>query len=223
MSGKILIAEDDAILREFISAGLRQNRYAPAAASSVFSFIEIAQSESFDLWIIDRRLPDGDGLVALKELRAKRVNTPALILTALGRVDQRVEGFSAGADDYLTKPFSIEELIARVRAVLRRPPVLTPIVVQAGPLKLQVEEGRVFWEQQEIYLTAREWRLLRMITARPNVVFSRPHIMEEVGMSEETAYVAVDHLVSRLRTKLRPSSADRLINTVRGIGFKWLE
>lgn len=221
MTGKILIAEDDAILRGFIALGLREQGYLTQAVGSAAAFREAALANRFDLWILDRRMPDGDGLVTLRALRAGGAMTAALVLTAMGQLDQRVEGFDAGADDYLTKPFSIAELVVRTRALLRRPAALAPSIVLAGPLELRVDAGRLFASGQEIPVTVNEWRLLRLLIGRPGVTFTRDAIMIEVGMSDEAGEVAVDHLVSRLRIKLREWGADKLIRTVRGMGFAW--
>jgi two-component system OmpR family response regulator len=183
--------------------------------------VDIASTETFGLWIVDRRLPDGDGLNALRELRASGLATPALVLTAMGEVDQRVEGFNAGADDYLTKPFSIAELAVRARALLRRGPALSPAIIHSGPLELRLDAGRVFSGELEIIVTANEWRLLRLLISSAGTAFSRSSIMSEVGIAEDAGEVAVDHLVSRLRTKLRSSGADKHLETLRGLGFTW--
>ena len=132
-----------------------------------------------------------------------------------------VEGFDAGADDYLTKPFSMAELVVRARALLRRGAGLAPSVRTAGELQIHLDAGRVFACGIEVPVTANEWRLLRLLTDRPGVAFSRATIAAEVGISQEAGEVAVDHLVSRLRIKLRPCGADGGLQTFRGIGFAW--
>jgi two-component system OmpR family response regulator len=223
VTGRILLAEDDSILSDFIALGLRQQGYVVEAVTSATLFREAAAGQPFGLWILDRRLPDGDGLQSLRDLRSKRVMTPALVLTAMGQLDQRVEGFDAGADDYLTKPFSIAELVVRVRALLRRAPTLAPSILRTGPLELHLDAGRVFTGGCEIVVTANEWRLLRLLTGRPGVTFPREAIAAEVGISDEAGLVAVDHLVSRLRTKLRACGGDKHLKTLRGLGFGWTE
>ena len=221
MSGKVLIAEDDAILSDFLALGLREQGYLVETAASVKAFGEAARHMRSDIWILDRRLPDGDGLVALRHLRAEGRMTPALVLTAMGQLDHRVEGFDAGADDYLTKPFAIAELVVRVRALLRRPPTLSPSVIHFGSLELRLDACRVFSAGEEIPVTANEWRLLRLLTGRPGMAYSRGAFMAEVGISESAGEVAVDHLVSRLRAKLSSGAANTMIKTVRGLGFAW--
>lgn len=223
MTGKILLAEDDEILSDFIALGLREQGYLVEVIGSADALLEAASKRQFGIWVLDRRLPDGDGLQTLRTLRSKGVMTPALILTAMGQLDQRVKGFDAGADDYLTKPFSIEELVVRVRALLRRAPIISPTVLHTGPLELRLDAGRVFAGGTEVIVTANEWRLLRLLAGRPGVTFTRDTIMTDVGMSEDAGVVAVDHLVSRLRTKLRACGGDKHLVTQRGLGFAWIE
>jgi two-component system OmpR family response regulator len=222
MAGRILVADDDQILREFIALGLREQGYVITQVGSIGEFL-MAAKEGHDLWVLDRNMPGGDSMTALRDLRAGGATTPALVLTAMGRVEQRIEGFEAGADDYLTKPFSIAELVLRVKAMMRRAPSLAPDLLHRGNLELRLEAGRVFSDGKEIIVTANEWRLLRLLATRPGAVFARDRIMGEVGISEEAGEVAVDHLVSRLRMKLRESGSDKLIRTVRGLGFAWGE
>lgn len=221
VTSRILIVEDDPILQEFIAIGLREQSYLVAGVTSLAGFMELASTEQFGLWILDRRFPNGDSLNPLRDLRASGLATPALVLTAMNEVDQRVEGFNAGADDYLTKPFSITELVVRVRALLRRGPALSPPILCSGPLQLHLDAGRVFSAGTEVIVTANEWRLLRLLVGRPGVAFSRSSIIRDVGIAEDAGEVAVDHLVSRLRIKLRTVGADKHLETIRGLGFSW--
>lgn len=220
MASRILVAEDDRVLREFIRLGLSEQGYLVSEVASVSGFADAADG-GHDLWILDRALLDGDSLPALRRLRSEGNPTPALILTAMGQVEQRIAGFEAGADDYLAKPFSIAELVLRVRAVLRRSPSAAPEVLHYGPLELRLDAARVFADGKEIAVTPNEWRLLRLLATRRGHVFARDRIMDEVGISHEAGEVSVDHLVSRLRLKLRDSGSDKLIRTVRGLGFAW--
>ncbi len=183
--------------------------------------LEHARTTQFDLWVLDRQMADGDSVAALRTLRAEGRNTPALFLTASRQVEQRVEGLEAGADDYLTKPFSIVELAARVRALLRRPPVLRDATLRHGEIELHMDARRVFVAATEVAVTANEWRLLALLAQRPGMVFARQQIMADVGIAEDAGEVAVDHLVSRLRQKLREQGAADVIETVRGMGFSF--
>ena len=219
--GRILAADDDAILRDFIAGGLREQGYLVQEAATIAETLEHARTTHFDLWVLDRQMSDGDSVAALRTLRAEGRNTPALFLTASRQVEQRVEGLEAGADDYLTKPFSIVELAARVRALLRRPPVLRDTILRHGEIELHVDARRVFVGANEVAITANEWRLLALLAQRPGMVFTRQQIMADVGVSAEAGEIAVDHLVSRLRQKLREHKVTDAIKTVRGIGFAW--
>lgn len=221
MSGRILVADDDAVLRDFITQGLREQGYVVQETSSLDETLERAREEKFDLWVLDRKMPGGDAIAALRVLRGEGVATPALFLTASRSTEQRIEGLEAGADDYLIKPFSIEELCARVRAILRRPVNLSAPVLRRGPIELRLDARRVFVAGRELAVTANEWRLLVLLAQRHQAVFTRSQIMAEAGLSEDAGETAVDHLVSRLRQKLSDAGAGAVIRTVRGLGFAW--
>jgi len=221
MTGRILVADDDAIIRKFILLGLREQGFVVNEATTIASALEAARSTTFDAWIFDRHMPGGDFFAAMRVLRAEGRSTPALFLTASSRVEQRAEGLDAGADDYLSKPFSMVELTARVRALLRRPAAQRETVLLCGPIELHLDTSEVRCHGQKVAVTAHEWRLLALLARRPGVVFARKHIIAEVGATEGADDVAVDHLVSRLRRKLRATGADKLLKTVRGLGFSW--
>lgn len=221
MTGRILAADDDAILRDFIAGGLREEGYLVQEAATIAETLEHARASPFDLWVLDRQMADGDSVAALRALRAEGRNTPALFLTASRQIEQRVEGLEAGADDYLTKPFSIVELTARVRALLRRPPVLRDTILRRGEIELHMDARRVLVATNELAVTANEWRLLALLAQRPDMVFTRAQIMADVGIAEDAGDVAVDHLISRLRQKLRAQGAGDVIETVRGMGFSF--
>ncbi len=221
MTGRILAADDDSILRDFIAGGLREQGYLVQEAATIAETLDHARTATFDLWVLDRQMGDGDCVNALRALRAEGRTTPALFLTASRLLEQRVEGLEAGADDYLTKPFSIVELTARVRALLRRPPVLRESILRRGDIELHLDARRVFVGTKEVAVTANEWRLLALLAQRPAMVFTRQQIMADVGIADDAGEVAVDHLVSRMRQKLREHGAPDAIKTVRGMGFAW--
>jgi two-component system OmpR family response regulator len=221
MPGRVLCADDDSILRQFIAIGLKEIGCVVAETNSLTGLLEMARQGGFDLWVLDRKMADGDCLDALRALRKEGLMTPALMLTGLGDLNQRVEGFEAGADDYLTKPFSIVELTARVRALLRRPAALLPQMLTFGPLKLNLDTGRAVVGHFEIALTANELRLLRLLAASPGVAFSRERIRTAVGIEDNADVVAVDHMISRVRRKLKDCGAADWVRTVRGVGFCW--
>ena len=221
MTGRILAADDDPLLRDFIARGLREHGYLVREAATIAETEQLARDEAFDLWIFDRRMPGGDGADALRALRAEGRATPALFLTASHSLEQRVEGLESGADDYLTKPFAIVELVARVRALMRRPPGVRENILKRGKVSLHLDARRVFIGERELVATAHEWRLMALLAQRPGAVFTRAQVMLEVGIAEDAGEIAVDHLVSRLRSKLRDHGAEGIIKTVRGLGFAW--
>ena len=147
------------------------------------------------------------------------METPALFLTASAGLDQRIAGLEAGADDYLAKPFSVSELSLRVRALLRRRPTYISPRRMLGNLEVDTATRKVGISGQELSTTAHEWRLLSLMIEKPGHVFDREAIMRRIGMAQDAELVAVDHLVSRLRQKLRASGATVEFRTVRGVGF----
>jgi two-component system OmpR family response regulator len=219
MAARVLIAEDDPILREFIAQGLREHGHVVHEAATSADALAQARVGGFDLWVLDRRMPGGDCVEVLRTLRAEGRATPALFLTASRSVEQRVAGLDAGADDYLVKPFSIVELVARMRALLRRTHTLQKTVLEFDGVQIDCTERRVLAGGRELAVTTNEWRLLTFLAQRPGAVVSRAEIMAGVGVAG-AGEVAVDHLVSRLRLKLRKRDAADLIQTVRGAGFR---
>ena len=220
MAARILLAEDDPILREFIAQGLREHGHVVHETATSDETLAQARDGVFDVWVFDRRMPGGDCVEVLRTLRAEGRATPALLLTASRALEQRVAGLDAGADDYLTKPFSIVELAARVRALLRRASTLQKSVLVFGDAQIDTNERRVMVGGHELPVTTNEWRLLTLLAQRPGEVMSRAQIMAAVGVADDAGEVAVDHMVSRLRLKLRQRNAEDLIQTVRGAGFR---
>ena len=215
----ILAVEDDAKIRSFLVMALREQGHAVDEAVSLAEGETRALDGQHDLWIIDRRLPDGDGLTLLSSLRARRLETPALFLTASAELDQRIAGLEAGADDYLAKPFSVAELTLRVKALLRRRPTFLSPRQVLGNLTVDAVSRKVTVAGKEFTTTAHEWRLLSLMIEKPGQVFEREAIMQRVGMAQDADLVAVDHLISRLRLKLRACGAEVEFKTVRGVGF----
>jgi DNA-binding response OmpR family regulator len=219
VSGHVLVAEDQSILREFIAKGLTESGFLVRQAVSNADALDLVRTYDFDVWVLDRNMADGDSIATLVELRKEGRATPALFLTAAVAVEQRVHGLEAGADDYLSKPFSIDELVARIRALLRRPAAAQSAVIQIGLLELNLRARRLDVSGQPVDVTANEFKLLAQMARAPGKVFERRQIMDAVGMSEDAGDAAVDHLVSRLRGKLRAHGADGMIRTVRGMGY----
>ncbi len=215
----ILVAEDDDILRAFIAEALRANGYVVREAPDGPAALDSASADHADVWIFDRNLPGLDGLEVLRTLRGRGLRTPAMFLTAISGLEERVRGLDSGADDYLAKPFEIAELLARVRALARRPPALAAEVISRGVLRLDMTNWRAFFGDAEIALTAQDMTLLAHFLRRPDQVFSREALLNQMGAGEVTP-AAVEHALSRLRKKLEGVGAHDVIETVRGVGYR---
>ncbi len=218
---RILIVEDEARLAQKIARVLREQGYAAEAVYDGRSGFARASAEPFDLVIVDWMLPDRSGIQIVRGLRAAEIGVPVLMLTARGQVEDRVEGLDAGADDYLPKPFAFAELLARVRALTRRPHKDVPeSVLRVGDLTLDPVRHVVRRGDERIDLTAREFALLFMLLQRPGQVFTRSVLLDAVwGGSRETYANVVDLYVSHLRKKLDRDSGPSHIRTVRGVGY----
>ena len=221
---RILLLEDDKQLGPWIAGGLREEGHVVDHFEDGKDALMSAMGQDFDLLILDRMVPGLDGLSVLKSLRASKNATPALFLTALGDVDARVEGFEAGGDDYLTKPFAPKELSARIRALLRRArPGSSPHArLVFGDLELVPDEGKVLRGGDEVHLTKTEFRLLCELADNPGKVFSREALLDKVwGYDYFGDGRLVDVHVRRLRTKIEADPANpRHVVTVRGLGYR---
>ncbi|HEU4847865.1 MAG TPA: response regulator transcription factor [Rubrobacteraceae bacterium] len=220
---RILLVEDEAYLARMIARVLGEEAYAAELAEDGRTGLSRALAEDFDLVIVDWMLPDLDGLQVVRRLRAAGMSVPVLMLTARSQVEDRVEGLDAGADDYLTKPFALPELLARVRALTRRPrgePV--DVVIRAGDVVLDPIHHVVRLGDVRVDLTAKEFALLATLAKRPGQVFTRSVLLDTVwgGTSDVYANV-VDLYVSHLRKKLDRAGEPSLIRTVRGVGYSF--
>ena len=218
---RILIVEDEAKLAGLIARVLREEGYVAEVVYDGRSGFARASAEPYDLLILDWMLPDRSGIQIVRGLRAAEVGVPVLMLTARGQVEDRVEGLDAGADDYLPKPFAFAELLARVRALTRRPHKdVSESVLRVGDLTLDPVRHVVRRGDERIYLTAREFALLSMLLQRPGQVFTRSVLLDAVwGGSRDTYANVVDLYVSHLRKKLDRDSGPSHIRTVRGVGY----
>jgi len=215
---RILVVEDDPLLAESLVRALQQQGYGVGHARRGQDADTALRTHHFDLLLLDIGLPDVDGFEVLRRLRARSDATPVLVVTAREAVDERVHGLDLGADDYLTKPFSLSELEARVRALLRRakPALAARIVV--GGLTVDSAARRAKIDGCAVELTAREWALLELFLARPGHALSKLAIARTIGDSAATiAPNTVEVYVSRLRSKLEPAGI--VIRTVRGFGY----
>jgi two-component system, OmpR family, response regulator len=217
---RILVVEDDPLLAESLVRALQQQGYGVGHARRGQDADTALRTHHFDLLLLDIGLPDVDGFGVLRRLRARSDATPVLVVTAREAVDERVHGLDLGADDYLTKPFSLSELEARVRALLRRakPALAARIVV--GGLTVDSAARRAKIDGRAVELTAREWALLELFLARPGHALSKLAIARTIGDSAAAiAPNTVEVYVSRLRSKLEPAGI--VIRTVRGFGYLW--
>ncbi len=214
---KILVVEDDPRVADTLRRGLEEDGHVVVGAASRAAALRAA--EGADAWIVDRRLPDGDGLDLVRELRARGGTQPVLVLTARDRVDERVDGLLSGADDYMVKPFALEELLARVTALARRVD-RTGSVLEVGDLRFDVEALRLRRGDDEIVLTPQELRLFRALLEHRGRVLSRVRLLELAwDMHHDPGTNIVDVYIGYLRAKLDAGREGSLIRTVRGLGY----
>ena len=219
---KILVAEDDEETAGFIRRGLGELGHKPVLAGNGADALRLLLLELFDLAILDRLLPQLDGLTVVQRARAAKVQTPIIMLTALGRIQDRVDGLEAGADDYLIKPFAFSELAARVNALTRRkPPEARPTRLEQGGLVLDLVKRAVDRDGVPIPLQPREFRLLEELMREAGRVITRTMLLERVwNYHFDPQTNLVEPHISRLRTKLNEGGKPDLIETVRGAGYR---
>jgi two-component system OmpR family response regulator len=218
---RALVVEDERKMAALIRRGLVEEGYAADVARTGEDAIAMARATAYDIIVLDVMLPDLDGLGVCRELRDSGTWTPILMLTARDRVQDRVAGLDAGADDYLTKPFSFAELLARLRALARRGQVERPTVLQAGSLRLDPATRQVWRGEREIDLSAREFMLLERFMRRPGQVLSRLDLLDHAWDAGYTSRSnVVDVYVSYLRAKIDHPFGLRSIETVRGAGYR---
>jgi two-component system OmpR family response regulator len=218
---RVLVAEDDQVIADFVSQGLREAGYAVDVAATGTDALKKALAGGYDAAVIDVMLPGMDGLAVIEQMRARRQQTPVLILSARHTVDDRVKGLQAGGDDYLTKPFAFAELLARLQALLRRSAGTTePTRLVVGDLTLDLLSRKVERRGKTIELRPREFALLEYLMRHPGRVLSKTMILSHVwGYSFDPGTNVVDVLVSRLRDQVDEGFDTRMIHTVRGAGY----
>lgn len=216
---KILLIEDETAIASVIQRGLEQARFQVEVAADGERGLNLALTENYGLILLDLMLPKLDGWQLCEELRAQRCRTPILMLTARGQVLDRVKGLELGADDYLAKPFEFIELLARVRALLRRDKVHKTRVFRVDDLEIDTALHRVTRAGKEISLSPREYTLLEALASREGQVLTREAIQDRVWMDEEAYSNTVDVYIGLLRKKVDAESATKLIHTVRGAGY----
>jgi two-component system OmpR family response regulator len=218
---KILLVEDDPMTGEYVSEGLRDEGHVLSWATDGQQGMSEASLSDWDLLILDRMVPEIDGLCIVRTLREAGVETPILFLTALDGIDDRVTGLNAGADDYLSKPFAFAELVARVNALGRRPRrTLVETVFKIGNLEIDVMTRRVTRGGRIIDLQPREFRLVEYLARHMGQVVTRKMLLENVWELRFDPHTnVVESHVSRLRSKLAAEGEKELIHTIRGVGY----
>jgi two-component system OmpR family response regulator len=218
---RVLVVEDEKKLGELLGRGLREEGYAADVADRGEEALWMARAVPYDAIVLDVMLPGADGFEVCRRLRRDGVWTPVLMLTARDAVEDRVGGLDAGADDYLTKPFSFDELLARLRALTRRAPVERPPVLEVGDLRLDPAAHRAWRGDRELELSAKEFALLELFMRRPGITLTRTQLVDGAwDFAFESRSNVIDVYVRYLREKIdRPFGRDS-IETVRGVGYR---
>ncbi len=217
---RILIVEDEKKMANFIERGLKEERYTTDVANDGEVGINLAEANPYDLIIMDIMLPKKDGITICKEIRSKKINTPILLLTAKSSVKDKVVGLNSGADDYLSKPFAFEELLARTQALLRRKNIDNTTILKAMDLELNQLTFKVNRAGKEIVLTSKEFALLRYLMLHVNQVVTRTMISEHVWNEDfDTFTNVIDVYINYLRNKIDKGFDKQLIQTVRTTGY----
>ena len=220
---RILIIEDETRIADFLQRGLRAEGYFCLVANDGETGLSLAMEGDFDLILLDLMLPGIHGHEVCQHLRMEQVNTPLIILSAMDSLDDVIAGLRMGADDYLTKPFSFEELLARIEAVMRRSSAISgqDQKLKAGPLLFDRKSLRFFADGTEIKLTAKELAIIELLMSNPGTLFSRERILNNVwGLDMDPLTNVVDVYIGKLRKKVDGGSDSSMIETVRGMGYR---
>jgi two-component system, OmpR family, response regulator len=221
---RVLVIDDEPKLSALVARALREEGHAADVAAEGNEALWMAQAAPYDAIVLDVMLPGIDGFEILRRLRANQVWTPVLMLTARDAITDRVGGLDAGADDYLTKPFSFDELLARIRAIVRRGPVERPTVIEVGDLRLDPAGRRAWRGTSELTLTAREFAILELFMRRPGQVLTRLQLLDGAwDMAFESRSNIVDVYIRYLREKVDRPFGLSSIETVRGVGYRLRE
>lgn len=220
----LLLVDDESSILDYIGLGLKYEKVPYHTADTIAQAEKALREKSVDLVVLDRMLPDGDGLDLCQKIR-ERYQIPVLMLSALGEVEDRVNGLNSGADDYLPKPFQFAELIARIRALLRRPNQPAKAAdkqeLVSGALRILPQQRRVYYHDQEVELTPKEFELLQFLVSQPGRVFSKDDLVSHLWGADFDGFTnTVEVHISALRQKLRDDKR-RMIRTVRGVGYAW--
>ena len=223
LPSRVLVVEDERKTRESLAEGLQLESWTVATAETGREAIEQLKRDAFDLVVLDRMLPDGDGLAVLRHLRERGAQTPVLLLTARGTLDDRVAGLEGGADDYLAKPFAFAELVARCRALLRRPVMSTGHFLRCGDLQLDTHARVAVRAGEEIPLSPREVDILEYLLRYQGQIVTREMLEREVW-KQTRRVTSLDNVIDvqmmRLRRKIDGDHPEKIIQTLRGVGYR---
>lgn len=218
---RLLVIEDERKIARVITESLKREKYAVDAAYDGEEGFNLADSQPYDLLIIDRMLPGLEGTEIVKKLHENGKNMPILFLTALSTTEDKTLGLDVGADDYLTKPFAIDELLARVRALLRRPPIQQPDILKIDDLRIDKQQQTVTRAEKIIDLTNKEYALLEYLMQHPNQILSKETLIDHVwDFDADILPNNVEAYIKNLRQKIDKPFKKQLIKTVRGFGYR---
>ncbi len=220
---RILIVEDETRIADFLQRGLRAEGHFPVIANDGEAGLALALEGDFDLILLDLMLPGVHGRDICQQLRISKINTPLIILSAMDSLDDVIAGLRMGADDYMTKPFSFEELLARIETVMRRSSQVgtQEQSLAVGPLAFDRESLRFSVDGKEIRMTAKELAIIELLMSHPGTLFSRERILSNVwGMNMDPLTNVVDVYIGKLRKKIDGDKSESIIETVRGLGYR---
>jgi len=218
---KVLVVEDEHKIANSLKQGLEQENFAVDVAYDGTKGLDFAMSEEYDLMILDRMLPEVEGVAIVRKVRAANIHTPILLLTAKGQIDDRVEGLNSGADDYLTKPFAFSELLARVRALTRRPQNMLSSTLVVEDLKLDTQTFEVSRANKKIQLSSKEFALLAYLMRHAKRIMKKDQIISHVwNYDADVLPNSVEVYIKHLRDKIDKGFRKQLIHTVRGFGYR---
>ena len=217
---RILVVEDEKKVASFVKKGLEEEYFSVDVAHNGKEGLDLASTEEYDIIVLDIMIPFIDGITLTKELRSRDITTPILLLTVKDSTKDKVEGLNAGADDYVTKPFAFEELIARIRALIRRNEDKKPTLLTIDDLTLDLISHTVKRNGNEIVLTPKEYSILEYLMHNKNKIISRTKLVEHVyDYHFDTETNIIDVYINKLRSKIDQGADKQLIHTVRGIGY----
>ncbi len=218
---RILVADDDKKLCDVIKRGLEEESYVVDCVHDGDDALYYGETTPYDLIILDIMMPEKNGIEVCSSLRSKKINTAVLMLTAKDTVEDRVKGLDTGADDYLVKPFAFSELLARMRALLRRGSSSRSTSITVGDLSIDPTTRQILWKDKMVDLTSKEYTILHYFMRNPNAVITRTMIEEHAWDYEfDSISNIVDVYIKRIRNKIDPEQGKKIIQTVRGAGYR---